>query len=53
MRSVIRRKILVWLSTGFGLGLSPFAPGTVGSIWGVLIAFAINGNLSRAVEAGG
>lgn len=30
---------------GFGLGLSPVAPGTVGSIWGVLIAFAINYNL--------
>ena len=39
------QKILVLLSTGFGLGLSRFAPGTVGSIPGVLIAFAINTNL--------
>lgn len=36
---------MVLLATGFGLGLSPFAPGTVGSIWGVVIAFAINTNL--------
>ena len=41
----IFRKIGVLFSTGFGLGLSPWAPGTVGSIWGVLIAFAINGCL--------
>jgi phosphatidylglycerophosphatase A len=39
------RTFLVLLATGFGLGLSPVAPGTVGSIWGVLMAFAINGNL--------
>ena len=39
------QKFLVLFSTGFGLGLSPFAPGTVGSIWGVLIALAINVNL--------
>jgi phosphatidylglycerophosphatase A len=41
----ILQKTMVLLATGFGLGLSPFAPGTVGSIWGVLIAFAINYNL--------
>lgn len=39
------RRILVLFSTGFGLGLSSVAPGTVGSIWGVLMAFAINSNL--------
>jgi phosphatidylglycerophosphatase A len=44
---VFLRKILVWLSTGFGLGLSRFAPGTVGSIPGVLIAFAINTSLPQ------
>jgi phosphatidylglycerophosphatase A len=41
------QKILVLLSTGFGLGLSRFAPGTVGSIPGMLIAFAINANLPQ------
>ncbi len=30
-------RICVTLATGLGLGYSPFAPGTVGSVWGVLI----------------
>ena len=46
MKSVIQ-KILVLFSTGFGLGLSPFAPGTVGTIWGVLIVLAINNGLPQ------
>ena len=41
----VLEKILVLLSTGFGLGLSPWMPGTVGSIWGVLIAWVMNVNL--------
>ncbi len=36
------RRMAVVLATGLGLGYSPVAPGTVGSIWGVLIALAIN-----------
>lgn len=36
------RRVAVVLATGLGLGYSPVAPGTVGSIWGVLIALAIN-----------
>jgi phosphatidylglycerophosphatase A len=39
--SVLRR-ITVALSTGLGLGYSPVAPGTVASVWGVLIALAIH-----------
>ncbi|MBN1269933.1 MAG: phosphatidylglycerophosphatase A [Kiritimatiellae bacterium] len=31
----------VWLATGLGFGLSPFAPGTVGTLWGVLLALAL------------
>lgn len=38
-------RIAVWLGTGLGLGLSPVAPGTVGSIWGVAIAWALNSAL--------
>ncbi len=35
------QRILLWLATGFGLGLSPVAPGTVASILGVGIALAL------------
>jgi phosphatidylglycerophosphatase A len=31
----------MWLATGFGAGLSPFAPGTVGSLIGVLFYLAM------------
>ena len=31
----------VWLATGLGLGYSPFAPGTVGAIWGLPLAWLI------------
>ena len=43
----ISQRILVLLATGFGLGLSRFAPGTVGSIPGVLIVLAINTSLPQ------
>ncbi len=36
------RKLLVWIGTGFGLGYSPFAPGTVGALWGLPLAWWIN-----------
>lgn len=32
----------VWLATGLGLGYSPFAPGTVGTLWGIPIVVYIN-----------
>lgn len=28
-------KWIRWMATGFGLGLSPFMPGTVGTLWGI------------------
>ncbi len=34
------QKIARWIATGFGLGLSPFAPGTVGTLLGIPIAAA-------------
>ena len=35
-------KTAVALATGLGLGYSPFAPGTVGSIWGVLLVLVLH-----------
>ncbi len=32
---------VMWLATGFGTGLSPYAPGTVGSLVGVLFYLAM------------
>ncbi len=31
----------MWLATGAGFGFSPIAPGTVGAVWGIPLAFAI------------
>ena len=39
-------KLAVWLATGLGAGYSPFAPGTVGTLWGVLIAWAVNSTVT-------
>lgn len=37
-------KIFVkWLATGFGFGLSPILPGTVGTLWGIPLFGAISG----------
>jgi len=36
-----RRKMTVFVATGFGLGLSPVASGTAGSVLGVVILFAM------------
>ncbi len=33
----------VWLATGFGLGLSPIAPGTLGSLLGIPLAWWLVG----------
>ena len=35
------RKIAVWLATGLGIGLVSPAPGTVGGLWGLPLAWAI------------
>ena len=35
------KKLCTWIATGFGLGYSPVASGTVGSLWGVLIVWGI------------
>lgn len=33
------QRMILWLATGFGLGYSPVASGTVGSLWGILLAW--------------
>lgn len=35
------RRPVMWLATGFGAGLSPLAPGTIGSLVGVLFYIAM------------
>jgi phosphatidylglycerophosphatase A len=37
------KRPLMWLATGFGAGLSPVAPGTAGSLVGVLFYLAMAG----------
>ena len=36
----LNEKLIAFLATGFGSGLAPFAPGTAGTLVGVLICFA-------------
>lgn len=37
-----RKSWVLWIATGLGFGFSPFAPGTVGTLWGLPLAWAIN-----------
>ncbi|NKB23262.1 MAG: phosphatidylglycerophosphatase A [Kiritimatiellae bacterium] len=37
----MKNRLWVALATGFGLGYSPIAPGTVGSLWGILIVWGM------------
>ncbi|MBX7148869.1 phosphatidylglycerophosphatase A [bacterium] len=34
-------RLIIFLATGFGAGYFPKAPGTIGSLWGVLFAFLL------------
>ena len=34
--------IILSLATGFGIGMIPKAPGTFGSLWGLVLVFAVN-----------
>ena len=36
-----RDQLSLWIATGLGFGYSPFAPGTVGAVWGVPLAWAV------------
>ncbi|MDX1482383.1 MAG: phosphatidylglycerophosphatase A [Woeseiaceae bacterium] len=41
LAAVVLRDPLHWLAFGFGTGLSPIAPGTVGSLVGLVIAWLV------------
>ena len=36
-----RRTLAVWVATGLGIGFVPFAPGTLGSLWGVALGWSV------------
>jgi phosphatidylglycerophosphatase A len=38
---LLKQGVVIWLATGMGFGLSPFAPGTVGALWGLPLAWAV------------
>ncbi len=40
----------VWVATGLGLGFAPWAPGTIGGLWGLPLAWAINQIPSMAAQ---
>lgn len=35
------QKVSLWIATGFGFGFAPKAPGTVGALWGIPLAWAM------------
>lgn len=35
------QKVCLWIATGCGVGFSPKAPGTVGALWGIPLAWAV------------
>jgi phosphatidylglycerophosphatase A len=41
-----------WLATGLGAGLSPVMPGTVGSLWGLLLAWGLCHLASLPIQIG-
>jgi len=41
----LTERIMIMSATGFGLGYSPVAPGTVGSLWGVLLVLVLHPHL--------
>ena len=43
----MKKRVSVILATGFGLGYSPVASGTVGTLWGVGIVWCMAGVASR------
>jgi phosphatidylglycerophosphatase A len=45
------RSVAIFLATGFGSGYSPVAPGTAGSIVGVLLVWVVFGPMWRASVA--
>lgn len=44
------QKCFLWIATGFGFGYSPKAPGTIGAIWGIPLAWALMSTANVAVQ---
>ncbi len=42
LREMWRMGPVTWLACGFGLGLSPIMPGTVGGLWGIPLAWGLS-----------
>ena len=49
---IVMHKFVILLATGFGFGCSPVASGTVGAVWGVLLAWLINTRLDLMGQLG-
>ncbi len=45
----MRPRLSRWIAFGFGSGLAPFSPGTVGSLWGWASYLLINAFVVRAI----
>ena len=39
--SSLIQRLSLWIATGFGFGYAPKAPGTVGSLWGIPLAWTL------------
>jgi len=37
----MKNRIIKWIAVGFGFGLSPIMPGTVGTLWGLPLAWGV------------
>lgn len=37
----LSQTVSLWIATGLGFGFSPKAPGTVGAVWGIPLAWAV------------
>ena len=46
--NVLKDRVSLWLATGLGVGMVAAAPGTVGGLWGIAVAWAV-GQLSTVV----
>lgn len=42
MSAPLYKRAVAFFASGLGLGYSPFAPGTVGSLWGIVIVWGLH-----------
>jgi phosphatidylglycerophosphatase A len=41
LSNTLSARVSVWLASGLGIGLVTVAPGTIGGLWGILVAWAV------------